>query len=145
MMRYSLLSNISPSLVTSPPLFFFCLRKYICIWKYQNKIQGPLAANWLSFLSLLFLSFQKNDGLRSAGLLPAQHTVHQHVSQHQVWHLNQQHQVPSGRQRSHHAHVLSEWVEGRQLLHGCGPACGIVIQVEVNGRRKCRFCRFKLN
>lgn len=34
--------------------------------------------------SLLFHPFQKNDGFRSAGLLPAQHTVHQHVSQHQV-------------------------------------------------------------
>lgn len=97
--------------------FLFLLKKIHLHGNTQIRFGRRLASNqiWLFLLSLLFLPFQKNDGLRSAGLLPAQHTVHQHVSQHQVWHLNQQHQIPSGRHRPHHAHILSGWVERRQL------------------------------
>lgn len=40
----------------------------------------------LLYLLILFMisAIQENDGFRSARLLPARHTVHQHVSQHQV-------------------------------------------------------------
>lgn len=62
-----------------------------------------------------FCALQKNDGFRSAGLLPAQHTVHQHVSQHQVWPSDQQRAVPSWRHWTHHTHVLSRWEHSKVL------------------------------
>jgi len=54
-------------------------------------------------------ALQKNDGFWSARLLPAQHTVHQHLPQHQVRPSHQQHALPSWRLWTDHAHVLSKW------------------------------------
>lgn len=69
--------------------FDFFLIQYFCLEIPKLGLAANQSKLWffsLSNLSLLFIisALQENDGLRSAGLLPAQHTVHQHVSQHQV-------------------------------------------------------------